>query len=316
MKTRKFFLIGFLICLGWGIFYVHFCFAQTISLTPASQEVGQNSSFSLTLSVASVSNLFGVAFDLDFNPSLVSFVSANEGTFLSPGCQTSLLTAENPAGKLIVGLSRLGASCGGVSGSGTLMVFNFTSLNQAGTNNFSFSNNSLCLLAGSSCNYVTGSWLGASLIIGSTPPVDTIPPSIPANLTATTISSSQINLSWTASTDNVGVTGYRIFRGGTEIATTANISYSNTGLQANTTYTYRVSAYDAAGNQSSQSSQASATTQLAYSSADLNQDGYVNSVDFGIMMSYWNSTSYPSADINQDGSVNSVDFGIMMSQWS
>ena len=109
--------------------------------------------------------------------------------------------------------------------------------------------------------------------------------------------------------------GYRIFRGGAEIATTVNASYSNTGLQANATYTYRVSAYDAAGNQSSQSSQASATTQSAYASADINQDGYVNSVDFGILMSYWGSSSRPAADLNQDGYVNSVDFGIMMSQW-
>jgi len=53
----------------------------------------------------------------------------------------------------------------------------------------------------------------------------------------------------------------------------------------------------------------------SYQSADLNQDGLVNSVDFGILMSYWNDTSYPVADINQDGLVNSVDFGIMMSQW-
>ncbi len=313
MKIKKIFLISILF-LG-GIFYFHFCLAQTVSLTPSTQEVEKNTSFSLTLNVSSVSNLFGMAFDLDFNSSLVSFVSANEGTFLSAGCQTSLMTNENPAGKLIVGLSRLGACCGGVSGSGSLMTFNFNSLEQAGTNNFSFSNNSLCLLDGSSCNYVTGTWQGASVTIGGTTPSDTIPPSAPTNLTATAVSSSQINLSWTASTDNLGVTGYRIFRNGAEIATTANTAYSNTGLQANTTYTYQVSAYDAAGNQSSQSSQASATSQSAYSSADLSQDGYVNSVDFGILMSYWGSSSRPAADLNQDGYVNSVDFGIMMSQW-
>jgi len=89
---------------------------------------------------------------------------------------------------------------------------------------------------------------------------DTTPPSTPTNLTATAISSSQINLSWTASTDNVGVTGYRIYRDGSQIATTANTSYSDTGLSPSTTYTYRVAAYDAAGNQSSQSASASATT--------------------------------------------------------
>jgi hypothetical protein len=50
-------------------------------------------------------------------------------------------------------------------------------------------------------------------------------------------------------------------------------------------------------------------------SADLNSDGVVNSVDFGILMSYWGNTSKPKADLNQDGYVNSVDFGIMMSEW-
>ena len=43
---------------------------------------------------------------------------------------------------------------------------------------------------------------------------DTIPPSVPANLSAIPVSSSQINVAWSASTDNVAVTGYRVFRGG------------------------------------------------------------------------------------------------------
>ena len=96
---------------------------------------------------------------------------------------------------------------------------------------------------------------------------DTQAPTVPTGLSAQAISSSQINLSWTASTDNVGVTGYRIYRclgsnctPSTQIATSTTNSYSNTGLSASTAYTYRVSAYDAAGNVSSQSSSASATT--------------------------------------------------------
>jgi len=95
-------------------------------------------------------------------------------------------------------------------------------------------------------------------------------PTIPSNLSATAISSSQINLSWTASTDNVGVTGYKIYRcqdagcsPTTQVATSPTNSYSDTGLIANTTYVYKVAAYDAAGNVSEQSSFASATTQGA-----------------------------------------------------
>src|SRR3989344_4707522 len=91
---------------------------------------------------------------------------------------------------------------------------------------------------------------------------DTAAPSTPTGLTATA-ASSQINLSWTASTDNVGVTGYKIFRGGVQVGISVTTNYSDTGLTASTLYTYTVSAYDAANNNSAQSSAASATTQAA-----------------------------------------------------
>jgi chitodextrinase len=93
-----------------------------------------------------------------------------------------------------------------------------------------------------------------------TPP-DTTAPSIPAGLTATAISSAQINLSWTASTDNVGVTGYNVYRGGLQIATLGTVTtYQNTGLTGSTAYSYTVRARDAAGNISGQSTSATATT--------------------------------------------------------
>lgn len=90
---------------------------------------------------------------------------------------------------------------------------------------------------------------------------DTNAPSIPTNLSATAVSSSQINLSWTASTDNIGVTGYTIFKNGAQLTTTTGTSYSNTGLTAATAYSYTISAYDAANNNSGQTASASATTQ-------------------------------------------------------
>jgi len=89
---------------------------------------------------------------------------------------------------------------------------------------------------------------------------DTTPPSVPTSLSASAVSSSQINLSWTASTDNVGVAGYTISRGGSQIGTTALTSYSDTSLSPSTTYTYTVAAYDAAGNVSALSASASAAT--------------------------------------------------------
>ncbi len=90
---------------------------------------------------------------------------------------------------------------------------------------------------------------------------DGIAPSTPTNLTATSISQTQINLAWTASTDNVAVTGYKIFRGGQQIGTSATASYADTTCSSYTTYTYQVSAYDAAGNNSGLSNSAQATTQ-------------------------------------------------------
>lgn len=93
------------------------------------------------------------------------------------------------------------------------------------------------------------------------PPTDTQAPSVPANLVANGASQTQINLSWSASTDNIGVTGYRVHRAGQQIATvTSGTSYQDSALTAATTYSYTVAAYDAAGNVSAQSAPAQATT--------------------------------------------------------
>ena len=91
-------------------------------------------------------------------------------------------------------------------------------------------------------------------------PGDTTPPSTPTGLTATPTSTSQINLTWNASSDDVGVTGYKVFRDGNQIATPTTTSYNDTGLAANTTYDYTVSAKDAAGNESPKTDVVSAKT--------------------------------------------------------
>src|SRR5258708_5994900 len=96
---------------------------------------------------------------------------------------------------------------------------------------------------------------------------DTTPPSTPTNLAATAASGTQIGLTWTASTDNVGVTGYSIFRCAgagcttfTKVGTSVAAAYTNTGLTSATSYTYKVQATDAAGNLSGFSNTASAVT--------------------------------------------------------
>ncbi|WP_214104804.1 cellulase family glycosylhydrolase [Acrocarpospora catenulata] len=82
---------------------------------------------------------------------------------------------------------------------------------------------------------------------------DTTPPSVPGNLRSTGTTSSSVSLAWNASTDNVGVTGYEVYRGSTQVATVTGTSHTDTGLAAATSYTYTVRARDAAGNRSAAS---------------------------------------------------------------
>jgi hypothetical protein len=96
---------------------------------------------------------------------------------------------------------------------------------------------------------------------------DTSPPSAPGNVAATANGSGQVDLTWTGSTDNVGVTGYRVERcqgagctSFTQVGTPTGTSFSDTGLGASTTYRYRVRASDAALNLSGYSGIAEATT--------------------------------------------------------
>lgn len=92
--------------------------------------------------------------------------------------------------------------------------------------------------------------------------LDTTAPTAPAGLSGTAISTSQIDLKWNASSDNVGVTGYQIYRNGIKIPFNQNVlSYSDKSLSASTTYSYEVTAIDAAGNESARSNKISVTTQ-------------------------------------------------------
>jgi len=92
------------------------------------------------------------------------------------------------------------------------------------------------------------------------PPIDTEPPTVPTGVTATPISSTRIDVSWTASLDNVAVDHYELYRDGTRVATPTGTSSSDVGLTAGTTYSYTVRAFDAAGNASPLSDPAPATT--------------------------------------------------------
>jgi endo-1,4-beta-xylanase len=96
---------------------------------------------------------------------------------------------------------------------------------------------------------------------------DTTPPSTPANLAASNVTSGGATLTWSAATDNVAVTGYDVLRapgasGGTfaVIGSPTTTTFTDSGLTAGTTYRYQVRAKDAAGNLSALSSTVSVTT--------------------------------------------------------
>jgi chitodextrinase len=93
---------------------------------------------------------------------------------------------------------------------------------------------------------------------------DIVPPSTPTGLAAVAASPMQVNLSWNAATDNVGVTGYIVFRNGVQVGTPAGTSFSDTGLSRATSYSYTVAARDAAGNLSAQSTPPVAITTPAF----------------------------------------------------
>jgi RHS repeat-associated protein len=89
---------------------------------------------------------------------------------------------------------------------------------------------------------------------------DTTAPSVPADLVARPAGSAQIDLAWTGSTDAVGVHAYRVYRGGTYVATVGSTSWSDTALAPSTFYAYTVSAIDGAGNESPATGAAALTT--------------------------------------------------------
>ena len=89
---------------------------------------------------------------------------------------------------------------------------------------------------------------------------DTTPPTAPTDLSGTATGPGAVNLTWTASTDAVGVLGYRVFRGGTQIGTATGTAYTDTTATPATTASYAVAAYDAGGNQSALSTPVLVTT--------------------------------------------------------
>lgn len=89
---------------------------------------------------------------------------------------------------------------------------------------------------------------------------DVTPPSVPVGLSGNAITQTSFTLSWTASTDNLGVTGYEVFKDGQPLGSATTTEFEVTGLTTSTTYSFTVKATDAAGNRSAASSVLEVTT--------------------------------------------------------
>ncbi|WP_395789016.1 glycosyl hydrolase family 18 protein [Aquimonas sp.] len=103
----------------------------------------------------------------------------------------------------------------------------------------------------------------AAVAVTVTPGTDTVPPSVPASLASPSQTTSSIALSWSASTDNAGgtgVVGYEVWRNGARVGQPTTTSFNDTGLTADTAYSYQVRARDGAGNLSALSAALSART--------------------------------------------------------
>ncbi|TDB93881.1 chemotaxis protein [Micromonospora fluostatini] len=151
---------------------------------------------------------------------------------------------------------------------GSTLGSSWDALHASGGNRHTFTNRSWngTLAAGASTTFgfvVTGSGTPTNCTVNGGPCAgggDTQPPSVPGNLRATGTTSSSVSLAWNASTDNVGVTGYDVYRGGALAATVTGTTATVGGLSPSTGYSFSVRARDAAGNTSAQTGALTVTT--------------------------------------------------------
>jgi chitodextrinase len=121
---------------------------------------------------------------------------------------------------------------------------------------------------------------------------DSQAPSAPADIVASSRTATSIALTWSASTDNVGVTGYGLYRGGTQVGTSSGTTWIFSGLTCNTNYTLAVDAYDAAGNRSAKVSLMVSTTACPDTTPPTAPSGLAASNVTGTsLMLTWNAAS-------------------------
>jgi chitodextrinase len=247
--------------------------SATFSISPSSQSVNINSTFTANIILNTGGQaIYGVDVNsVRFNPSVLQVVDSDTNTAgiqIAPGAlmsQVFVNTADNTSGT--IQFSQVATPGTTYLGSGTLASITFRAVGSGSSNvsiDFSPGSGTDSNIAGANGDILT-SVSGATYSAVS---LDGIAPTAPGTPTLNPFSSTRIDLTWTASTDAVGVTGYKVERCNgsatctsyTEIASPSSASYSDTGLTAGTIYRYRVRATDAAGNLSGYSTPAHTST--------------------------------------------------------
>ena len=148
---------------------------------------------------------------------------------------------------------------------------------------------------------------------------DTSAPTAPTNVTASTRTGTSITLTWGTATDNVGVTGYGLYKGGTRVSTTAGTTGIVSGLTCGTSYTLGVDAYDAAGNRSQQGVVLVSTTSCSDTQAPTAPTGVTTSnlTQTGVTVKWTGSTDNVGVtgyDVYRNGSKVTTVTGLTSDQ--
>ena len=260
--------------------------AASLAVSPSSQSVTVGQIFTVSV----ILNTSGQAIDgtdityLNFNPALLQVEDDNtslSGIQITPGLLMPITvsnSADNALGR--IQLSQVAAGGTSFNGQGTLASIRFRALvsgTASVTFNFTAGNTQDTNVAAAGVDLLTSVTNGSYTILAP----DTTAPNTPTGLNATAVSTTQINLSWNASTDPTvagavtsGVAGYHIYRsigaGNTSpsafslFTSVSGTTFSNTNLTPGTVYNYQVVAFDVANNGSFATSPVTATTQTAF----------------------------------------------------
>lgn len=163
--------------------------------------------------------------------------------------------------------------------------------------------------AGTNDNWTNTSAFG-SLQLSAVSIGDTQPPTAPANLTSPSHTDRTATLSWTASTDNVGVTGYEIYNGASLVASVASTTYTVTGLTPGTGYTFSVKAKDAENNVSAASNAVIVTMDASYTLLSVAKTNAAIQVDGSLGETAWTIAKQASKNVSGTSN-NTAQFGVL-----